>query len=488
MADEVGHRLPARVRIMGWVLLLMAVALVTVNVMSYGLLTRAETADVLGDLNQEIQEFAGVAGQGVDRATGLPFAGTEQLLFNHILRQEPDENAVLLGLVLRPEGGPRVIPQTTPEPFPLSRRPDLLDRIVAAPSRTGALATEAGELRWAKIDVSTGSPTDRGVYLVAELLDREQAEVTGTMYILAAVSLVGLLLTGGAAWLVSGQILEPVRLVRRAAAQITEQDLSRRIPVRGRDDIAALTRQFNAMLDRLETAFATQREFVDDAGHELRTPITIIRGHLELMGDDPADRDATLRIVSGELDRMGRIVEDLLLLAKSDRLDFVRLERTSVPELTSDIDAKVRALADRRWVLESVGEDDRADLDPQRVTQAMVQLAQNAVQHTGVGDEIRIGSALHTGEDERPWVSFWVADSGPGVPAGDVAAIFQRFSRGTGPSDRGPGAGAGLGLAIVRAIAEAHGGTVRVESPPGAGATFTVGLPARAATTGRGRP
>ena len=106
------------------------------------------------------------------------------------------------------------------------------------------------------------------------------------------------------------------------------------------------------MLDRLQDAFSAPRQFVDDASHELRTPITIVRGHLELMGDDPAERAAVVRLVTHELDRMSRIVEDLLLLATSQRPDFVRPQPISVAELTSDVDAKVRALGDRNWVLE----------------------------------------------------------------------------------------------------------------------------------------
>ena len=270
--------------------------------------------------------------------------------------------------------------------------------------------------------------------------------------------------------------------MRRAAAEITEQDLSRRIPVNGRDDIAALAEQFNAMLDRLEVAFSTQRRFLDDASHELRTPITIIRGHLELVGDDPAEWDEVVRIVTDELDRMSRIVEDLLLLAKSERPDFVQPERISVAELTSDIDAKVRALADRHWMLEAIGEGD-AVVDPQRVTQTMVQLAQNAVQHTEPGAEIRIGSALHEVEDSRDadrnrHVSFWVTDTGPGVRPEDAETIFERFSRGSTGGARGHRTGAGLGLAIVKAIADAHRGSVRLISEPGRGATFGIELPA----------
>ncbi|MGH3774444.1 MAG: histidine kinase dimerization/phospho-acceptor domain-containing protein [Pseudonocardiaceae bacterium] len=126
--------------------------------------------------------------------------------------------------------------------------------------------------------------------------------------------------------------------MHRAAAQIGEDDLTRRIPVRGNDDIAALAEQFNAMMERLQAAFATQREFLDDASHELRTPITIIRGNLELLGDDPAERAEDIRLCLDELDRMTRIVDDLLLLAKSERPDFVRPEPVELAELTSDGD------------------------------------------------------------------------------------------------------------------------------------------------------
>jgi len=286
------------------------------------------------------------------------------------------------------------------------------------------------------------------------------------------VSLIGLLLAGAGAYLVSGRILAPIRLVRNAAAEINENDLTRRIEVTGRDDVSALAEQFNAMLDRLSVAFGAQRDFLDDASHELRTPITIIRGHLELMGEDPQERADTMRLVTEELDRMSRLVEDLLLLAKSERPDFVRPQEVSIAELTVDIHSKVRALGDRRWLLDSIGEG-TAQVDPQRVTQAMVALAHNAVGHTTPGAEIRLGSSLHPDPQGRPVVSFWVTDTGPGVSPADRETIFERFHRGSRPRETsGYRAGAGLGLAIVRAIAQAHHGDVKLHSVTGDGATF----------------
>jgi signal transduction histidine kinase len=313
------------------------------------------------------------------------------------------------------------------------------------------------------------------MFIVAFHTDGERAEAEGVVGVLLAISVIALLMTCAVGWAVAGGILAPVRLVRATAAQLTEQDLTRRIPVQGRDDISALAETFNAMLDRLERAFTAQRRFVDDAGHELRTPITIVRGHLELMnaGEGPesaAERRETLRLVTDELDRMSRIVEDLLLLAKAERPDFVQPAPIPLAELTGDVFVKARALGERHWELPELAECE-AELDAQRVTQAMVQLAQNAVEHTRPGQKIRIGSR-RVGES----VELYVADTGPGVPAEDAAVIFERFRRG-GTARRGA-RGAGLGLSIVKAIAEGHHGRVELRETPGGGATFVLVLSA----------
>src|SRR5690606_33794363 len=215
-----------------------------------------------------------------------------------------------------------------------------------------------GEMHWEKLRVTApdGSGHPDGWFVVGYFTAADLAELGATTRTVGLVGAVGLLFTGTAAWWVSGRILAPVRLVRQAAAEISEEDLTRRIDVPGNDDVAALAEQFNGMLDRLQDAFDVQRRFIDDAGHELRTPITIVRGHLELMGDDPEERREVVRLVTDELDRMARIVEDLLLLAKAERPDFLHYERVSVEELTIDIDAKVRALGEREWRLEEIGE------------------------------------------------------------------------------------------------------------------------------------
>ncbi|TDQ53296.1 sensor histidine kinase [Actinorugispora endophytica] len=482
-APAAGRRpVPARIRIMAWVVLLMAAVLVLVNVVVWRALDTAATDRVDRAVSQEISEFQEFAAVGVDPRTGERFTDLDSLFRVHLSRQYPDRYEVIFGHVDEDPGA------TTPtgrirqgqEPlFDVSADPGALEDILGAPGARGRLDTPEGALSWEKLRVSPpeGSTAPAGWFVIGYFTDADRVETNRTLRTLALVSLGGLLLAGTAAWWVAGRILAPIRLVRQTAAQITEEDLTRRIDVPGNDDVSALAEQFNAMLDRLEEAFSTQRRFVDDASHELRTPITIVRGHLELMGDDPQERAEVLRLVTDELDRMARIVEELLLLAKAQRPDFLHCSEVSLAELTSDIDAKVRALGDRDWRLDEVGEG-TVHLDPQRVTQAMVQLASNAVKYTGPEDTISVGSALsEPAAGQGPVVSFWVRDSGTGIAPQDQAVIFDRFSRGGTAAARGDRPGAGLGLAIVRAIADAHHGDVRVRSAPGAGAAFILTFP-----------
>ncbi|MFD5184710.1 sensor histidine kinase [Streptomyces sp. NPDC058372] len=486
-ADSVPHRISARVRILLWLLVVMAVALAAVAATTRSILLRDVDHRVERLLAQETGEFTAFFERGVDPTTGARFRDPERLLRVFLERQYADPGEELIGLVGRTGGrAPAQLTQgrDIPVRLPLHRDTDARAAVFASPHRSGTLDRPQGEIRWAKVRIVPGGGAPEAAFVVAFHPEREREMADTVFQILLAISAVALLLTCGIGWAVAGRILAPVRLVRTTAAQLTEQDLTRRIPVRGHDDIAALAGTFNAMLDRLERAFAAQRQFVDDAGHELRTPITIVRGHLELMGDDPAEREETVRLVTDELDRMSRIVEDLLLLAKSERPDFVTPGPVRLAELTADVYVKARTLGERDWVFDGhtdlrpapPGADADADaedvvhLDEQRVTQAMVQLAQNAVQHTVQGARITLGSrTLADGA-----VELYVADTGPGVQPQDAEVIFERFRRGT--ARRGArGSGAGLGLAIVRAIAEGHpGGRVELRSPEAGGATFVL--------------
>ncbi|BDA70482.1 Periplasmic Sensor Signal Transduction Histidine Kinase [Calothrix sp. PCC 7716] len=312
-----------------------------------------------------------------------------------------------------------------------------------------------------------------GVFVVAHTTAGEREEVLEAISIIITVSSFTLFVALVLAWFASGKILAPLRALSKTARQIGESDLNQRISVKGEGELAELAKTFNEMMDRLQAAFISQRNFINDAGHELRTPITIISGHLELMdNNNPEEIEETLVVVMDELDRMSRFVNDLVLLAKAERPDFLQLETVCVKVLTEELFTKAKALAERNWLLESVSSC-RIVADRQRLTQAIMNLAQNATQYTKNTDTIAIGSAITKGK-----IKFWVRDTGEGISLSDQQRIFERFARAANSRRRSEGAG--LGLSIVQAIAEAHGGKITLDSQLGRGATFTIVLPLKA--------
>ena len=231
-----------------------------------------------------------------------------------------------------------------------------------------------------------------------------------------------------------------------------------------------VSRAIDRLEERLRRTLASQKEFIDDATHELLTPLTIIRGHLELGWDDPTERAGAVEVVTDEVIRMTRLVDELRVLAHKRRPDFLEAEPLDAGVLVREVLDKVRGLAQRDWQLKSC-RGVRLVGDRQRLQQALINLAHNAVQYTGVEDRIVIGVGVD-GQRAR----LWVADTGPGVPEDEHARIFERFAYGAG-GRRHPNS-TGLGLAIVSAIARAHGGHVELDSRPGDGATFALILPA----------
>ena len=415
------------------------------------------------ELAQEANELRQLA-SGVDPRTSRPFGNRADRVFDvYLERNIPAPNEALLTFV---NGEPYKRSRTVVD-YRLDQDPVLVERLGRLQSsERSSYQTPVGRLEYLAVPLRTGGQT-RGVFVAAVFRDLARKDLQAPLIAVGAVGLAVLLVGSILAGMVAESVLRPVRRATATAREITDTDWSRRVPVEGNDEGAELARTFNDMLDRLEAAFATQRRFLDDAGHELRTPITIMRGHLEVMGDDPQDREETIALVVDELSRMARIVHDLLLLARAEQPDFLQLASVDVAELTTEIHSKAAALGARDWVLEHVGRG-LVIADRQRVTQAMVQLAQNAVQHTSDGDEIALGSFVEGGV-----ARFWVRDTGPGISAEDQRRVFDRFVRAGGRR----GDGAGLGLSIVRAIAEAHHGRVELVSRSGAGATFTLVVP-----------
>ncbi|WP_051247316.1 sensor histidine kinase [Nocardioides halotolerans] len=310
---------------------------------------------------------------------------------------------------------------------------------------------------------------ETGALIVVTYYGDARAGLRDTMQTYLVVALLSLLVITAFAGAQSGRLLAPLRTLRETADEINDSDLSRRLPETGNDDITALTRTFNRMLERLESAFVGQRQFLDDAGHELKTPLTVLRGHLELLDvGSPAEIAETRELLLDEVDRMSRLVGELILLAKSDRPDFVTPRPVDLTGITVDTLAKARGLGDRVWTLDETASV-TVPLDEQRVTQALLQLCDNAVKHTGPDDVVALGSS-YDGATAR----LWVRDSGPGIAPEDRDTIFERFGRSVVPDDD---EGFGLGLSIVRAIARAHGGTLTLEDERPHGARFVIALP-----------
>ena len=460
------HRLlrGARTRILVWVIGLLVFSAAASILVDRALLLDRVGERVDASLTQEAQELRKLVAIGRNPATGRPFGTDVEAIFDTFLsRNVPSEGEEFFTFV---DGRPFSSTATD------ALGAELLGEVpgIASIRRThrGDLTLEGEEHRFLAVPLVIGG-RQRGVFVVTEAIAREREEVTDALRLTAIAMAAVLVLASALAFLAAGRVLAPIRQLTDTARSITESDLTRRIPVEGDDELAELAATFNAMLDRLETAFASQRDFLSDAGHELRTPLTVIRGHLELLGDDPAEREEIVELLFDELDRMGRLVDELLLLARAERSDFLRLEDVDLDVLTDELMAKARGLADRDWKLAAVGTG-RLTADRQRLTQAIMNLARNAADHTSEGDRIELGSSIGNGA-----AKLWVRDEGPGVAAADRDRIFDRFVRGGGrrPSSEG----AGLGLAIVKAVAEAHGGRVTLETREGGGTVFTVVVP-----------
>ena len=323
--------------------------------------------------------------------------------------------------------------------------------------------TSAGSVRYVVTPVRVDGRV-RGGFAAARFLRGDQLRIAETAQVAAGVSIILLTFVTLLAYLLAGRVLAPLRRVTETTRALGESDLSSRVEVRGDDEVAELGRTFNGMLDRLEGAFSNQKELLRDAAHELQRPIATIRGHLELMGDDPDDRQETVELVSEELDRMGLFVDDLLLLAETEHGDFLEMDELDLETFTEELLARVRGLADRDWALVATG---GAELvaDRRRVAQAVMNLARNAVAATLPGDRIELGSACDAGE-ARLWIAS-AADTADGALDADSPA-----------GDDEPRAGAaGLGLSIARTIAEGHGGRLEVDTGPEGAVTFTCVIP-----------
>jgi signal transduction histidine kinase len=292
----------------------------------------------------------------------------------------------------------------------------------------------------------------------------------------------------GVGWVVAGRVLRPIGRITSVARDIQATDLSRRIELPGPDDeLKQLGDTFDAMLARLDAAFAAQRQFVADASHELRNPLAIIRTNVDVaLADpraDPEDLRHTMVVVKRASDRMARLVDDLLALARRQEpiLEHEPVDLGAAVAEASD-DFVVPAAA-RNIVLDrAIAPGVVVTGDRDALKRAVANLLENAVRLAPPGSRIRLATGS---EDDQAWIA--VADEGPGIAPEDQPHVFDRFWRADKARSRADG-GTGLGLAIVRQIAESHGGQVRLQSKVGVGSSFVIWLPVAAGSAGEPAP
>ena len=322
----------ARSRILGWSVVLLAAGIAVSTVATRVVLTQAMTTRVNAELAHEIAEFRALeARRGADEPPEGPgpragFAAARApliaLLQARARQAVLEHDTVLFGLI----GGRIVATSSNTSPAAIGGHPVLrAGWATTGQPVSGSTQLVSGQARYTAVPVRLPGDPARGVFVAAVLTGPQQAGIDRVLRWQLAVGAVALLLGLALAWLTAGRVLRPVRDTTDLARRITESDLSGRIPVRGRHEAAELAVTFNRMLDRLESAVTAQRQFLADAGHELRTPITIIQGNLDTVSAAGDDAEA-LAIASDELARMTRLVDELLLLASSERPDFLRVQ------------------------------------------------------------------------------------------------------------------------------------------------------------------
>jgi two-component system OmpR family sensor kinase len=279
--------------------------------------------------------------------------------------------------------------------------------------------------------------------------------------------------------------LAPLFNMVETAEQIDAGNLDRRFPTsQGQAEIDRLAESFNRMLGRLESSFEAEKEtqeqmhrFIADASHELRTPLTSIHGFLEVLlrgaANQPEQLEKALKSMHGESERLNKLVRDLILLARLDRVPQVELVQGRFDLLLQEMEPQLRILAGRRQLYFKIEPNVEGRFDTDKMKQVVLNLFNNAVQHTDP-EKGRVQVALSKQSDG---VSLSVTDNGPGINEANLPHLFERFYRVESSRTRQYG-GAGLGLSITKSIVEAHGGTISVDSQPGTGTKFEVRLPA----------
>ncbi|MST31603.1 HAMP domain-containing protein [Acidimicrobiaceae bacterium USS-CC1] len=359
----------------------------------------------------------------------------------------------------------------------LASRPTVAGWVVAPPLRSELRDVAVGTSRYLVLasPIRTTGGSTVGVLVAAASLAGLAAQRDQVLLLAAGEAVVAVAAGLLSSFLVMRRLLHTVGAVTEAAVAASVGDLGGRLggaPGEGGagDEVGRLRAAFDQMRERIAAGLDAQRQLLSDVSHQLRTPLTVARGHLEVLARNPAPERAemvetTARVIA-ELEGMSVLVDRLLLLGRSFAPDFVEAAPVALRAFMGDLFAAARVLAERGWALAAVP-DVVVVVDGPKLRGALLNLVDNAVKATGTGDGIELGARCATE------VAFWVTDTGSGIAAAAQGEVFGRFRR-SGSSGR---QGTGLGLAIVEAVAEAHGGRVGLHSVEGRGTTVEIVLP-----------
>ncbi|MEN9936419.1 MAG: hypothetical protein RLZZ387_2998 [Chloroflexota bacterium] len=468
-----------RLRLALWYSALFAAILLLVSLLTYALHTRGH----YDDRDRLLVTSAAHAATGVTSAADELHFGSGGAAVEVVL-QLFDSDGTLRETSTTSEGGPHINPRAVlanpagPAFDTLAGLAPGMGDLEMIPGGAFGLAIGRDE-RWRVYVLPIGAGSPHVGYVAALTpLGRLDASIVAFRASLLAISLLGLAAALAGGWAIAGQALWPLDRMTRTASTIAQaRDISHRVEAPPtRDELGRLAETFNTMLASLEESSRAQQRFVADASHELRAPLTAIQGNLEILERQPemlaAERVEVLGEVKREATRLARLVADLLALARADAGTGIRHAMVDLDAVVLETFQAARPLAHGQTLILDPFEPAQVLGDEDRLRQLVLILLDNAIKYTPPEGRVTLGLSIHEGR-----VEVVVCDTGVGIPPDDLPHVFERFYRADPARGRDPG-GTGLGLPIAHWIVEQHGGTIHLQSAPGAGTSVTVRLPA----------
>lgn len=466
MSDRRGLSAAGRVAVA--VLAVLALGVIMVSAISYTMVRNATTRDLDAALLREAQAY----GAAITPATAEDERSLLEASRTYLAGRTATSGGLHVILLVRMQDG-KVLSNSDV----LLEKAKANDRLLDPATTTKGfndVTFDGTEYRVATVPVTDPDGAVMAVFQAAAptagLSSLNQELITA----LAIACLAAIILGTGLSFWAARRALRPLHNMATSASRVTHHSLGERIEYKGPpDELGQLADALDSMLDRLETSFGEQRRFVADASHELRTPVAVIRGNLDMLRQPWADeeqREESLRIIDDEVARMQRLLDDMLSLARTDGVTRRPFQPLELSTLLAEVVIKARALGARSITL-ACPSDLWVFGEPDMLEQAVLNIVRNAVEHTTVGGVIGISCSRQRGN-----ARIEVLDDGPGIRIEDIDRVFDRFYRTGGPRSSDSG-GSGLGLSIARRLIDQHGGTIAAVVREEPGALFAIELP-----------